>query len=430
MRAAVIGFGCRLSASETEAMAAALIRDGIAQAEIATADVVIVNGCTITHQADRDAARAVRRIHRDNPSARIVVTGCWAASSAAEAAAMPGVVAVVGNDHKPDIVAIVRQAPTGGGPDVRVDRLRRGAPLRVLPPVADARARALLKVQDGCDFRCSFCIVPSVRGPSRSVAPDEIVARARSLVTAGTAEIVLTGVHLGSWGRDLGLGRGALAGLVERLLGVLADARLRLSSLDPHEVDADLLALLAAAPRQLCRHLHLPVQSCDDAVLGRMRRAHRVADFVELTRRATAAIPGLAISTDVIAGFPGEDDAAFDRTHAVLAGLPLSYLHVFPYSIRAGTAAATMDGAVPHAVVRRRAATLRALSAAHHQRFRAGLAGRVLDVVVHRRADAHGGWWARSDHDVALRLGDAVAHAGRRVAARVSNDGASAEILP
>jgi threonylcarbamoyladenosine tRNA methylthiotransferase MtaB len=434
MRAAVLGFGCRLNASETEAMAEALSRAGTQIGDVADADVVIVNGCTITHEADRDAAAAVRRVARSNPSARIVVTGCYAESAAAQAAALPGVVAVIGNAAKPDIVAHVARAVGSKGsvdaaPDVEIGRLRRGVPLRVLPPVAHARARALLKVQDGCDYRCSFCIVPSVRGPSRSLTTDEIVLRTRGLVEAGVAEVVLTGVHLGTWGRDHGHGRGALAGLVAALLPVLGGARLRLSSVDPHEVDGALLDLLAGAPDRLCRHLHLPVQSCDDGVLSRMRRGHRADDFTTLVREATSRIPGLAISTDVIVGFPGEDDAAFNRTRDVLASLPLAYLHVFPYSVRRGTAAAQMSDAVPPAVIRARAAALRAVSEAHAARFRQAQVGRVLDVVVHRGADRRGQWWARSDHDVALRVGDAAAHAGCRVAARVGADGFEAQIL-
>jgi threonylcarbamoyladenosine tRNA methylthiotransferase MtaB len=429
MRAAVLGFGCRLSASETEAMVAALARASIDAAPVETADVVVVNGCTITHEADRDARAAVRRIHRANPAAKIVVAGCFGASAGASAASLPGVVAVVGNAEKAAIVEVVRAAQRHTGPpDVTIARLVRGSAF-TLEPVADARARALLAVQDGCDYRCAFCIVPSVRGPSRSAPEDLVVARARELVARGVAEIVLTGVHLGTWGRDLRAGRGALAGLVARLLDVVGDARLRLSSIDPHEVDDAMLGLFVAHPRRLCAHLHLPVQSCDDDVLARMRRGHRRADFVDLVARATAQVPGIAVSTDVIAGHPGESDEAFARTRDTLAALPLAYMHVFPYSKRAGTAAAAMDDAVAPAVVRARAASLREVSAAHEARFRAAAAGDIVDVVVHRAADRAGVWWARSHHDLAFDVGDASMHAGRRVAARVAADGRHAELL-
>jgi threonylcarbamoyladenosine tRNA methylthiotransferase MtaB len=431
VRAAILGFGCRLNASETEAMTAALVRAGVGVASVDDADVVVVNGCTITHAADRDAAAAVRRIHRRNPAAKVVVAGCYGASSSREAAALPGVALVVGNAEKPDIVDIVaRAAAHVGAPDVSVARLTRGAPLRVLPPAADARSRALLEVQDGCDYRCSFCIVPSVRGPSRSLAEHDVVARAHDLVSTGVAEIVLTGIHLGTWGRDLGRGRG-IAGLVRAILPVLGDARLRLSSIDPHEVDDALLELVASEPVRICRHLHLPVQSCDDGVLARMRRAHRTAGFVELVQRAAARVPGIAISTDVIAGHPGEDATAHARTRDTLASLPLAYMHVFPYSVRRGTAAATMDEHVAPAVITARAAELRAVSAAHESTFRAAQRGRELDVVVHRRPDARGVWWAVSDHDVAIavRHRDVAMFAARRVRARVDDDGEHAEIL-
>lgn len=427
MRAAVLGFGCRLNASETEAMRAALVRAGVGTATIDDADVVVVNGCTITHAADRDAAAAVRRIHRRNPTAKIVVAGCYGASSTREAAALPGVALVVGNAEKPDIARLVaRAAVHDGAPDVAVARLTRDMPLRVLPPAADARARVLLEIQDGCDYRCSFCIVPSVRGPSRSLPQAEIVARARALAEAGAAEIVLTGVHLGTWGRDLD--RVGLPALVRSILPVLGDARLRLSSIDPHEVDDALLELLATEPRRICRHLHLPVQSCDDGVLARMRRAHRRQSFVDLVARATAAVPGIAISTDVIAGHPGEDDTAHASTRDTLAALPLAYMHVFPYSVRRGTAAAAMPDKVESATVTRRAAELRSVSAMHESAFRAAHGHGLLDVVVHRRPDARGVWWAVSDHDLAVRLSaDAAAFAGRRALVRAVGD--TAEIL-
>lgn len=430
MRAAVLGFGCRLSASETEAMVAALDRDAVEVGSVETADVVVVNGCTITHEADRDARAAVRRIHRVNPGAKIVVAGCFGASAGASAASLPGVVAVVGNREKATIVDIVRRARDHtGAPDVTIDRLTRDAGF-ALEPVADARARALLAVQDGCDYRCAFCIVPSVRGPSRSAPEALVVARAQRLVDEGVAEIVLTGVHLGTWGRDLGQRRGALAALVRRLLEVMGDARLRLSSVDPHEVDDALLALFVEHPRQLCAHLHLPVQSCDDDVLARMRRGHRRGDFVDLVARATAAIPGIALSTDVIAGHPGESEAAFANTRDTLARLPLAYLHVFPYSKRSGTAAAAMTDAVAPEIVRARAAELRAVSEAHQARFREAAADAIVDVVVHRGPDRRGTWWARSHNDLALAVGDATAHAGKRMAARIAADGRHAELLP
>lgn len=426
MRAQVIGFGCRLNQSETDAIGAALRESGWAIGANAELDWVVVNTCTITHAADADARAAVRRAHREHPDARIVVTGCWAEAEPRQAAALPGVALVVGSAGKHELVQRMSE-PGDVAPDVRVGRLLR-TPLRVLPPVVDARARALLKVQDGCDYRCSFCIVPSVRGPSRSLPVDEVLARVRTLVAAGVAELVMTGVHLGTWGRELGV-KGGVTELVARIVPELGDARLRLSSIDPHEVDDRLLALFAAHPRAICRHLHLPVQSCDDGVLRGMRRAHRTAQFVELVARARAAVPGLAISSDVIAGFPGEDDDAFARTEGVLAALPLAYLHVFPYSVRRGTAAATMAEHVAPTTIAARARRLRALSAAKAAEFRRAAIGETLDVVVHRHADARGRWWAKTDHDLRVELEHGERFAATRVRARLLGDGTTARAL-
>ncbi|HWB79691.1 MAG TPA: tRNA (N(6)-L-threonylcarbamoyladenosine(37)-C(2))-methylthiotransferase MtaB [Nannocystaceae bacterium] len=423
MRATVIGFGCRLNQSESDAIGAALREQGWAIGASDELDWVIVNTCTITHAADADARAAIRRAHREHPRARIAVTGCWAESEPQQAAALPGVALVVGNASKHSLPSLL-----GGAQLVQVGRLRERAPLRPLPPAIDARARALLQVQDGCDYRCSFCIVPSVRGRSRSLPTREVLARVRTLVDAGVAELVTTGVHLGTWGRDLGE-RGGITELVARIVPLLGEARLRLSSIDPHEVDDELLALMAAHPRAICRHLHLPVQSCDDGVLRRMRRAHDAASFVALVERATARMPGLAISSDVIVGHPGEDDDAFARTHDVLARLPIAYLHVFPYSRRRGTAAIAMPDHVPPQVIAARSRSLRALSQRKADAFRTRHGGGELDLVVHRHADARGRWWARSDNDLRFELHDAAGVAGRRVRAHADPDGVTARFV-
>ncbi|HET6583727.1 MAG TPA: MiaB/RimO family radical SAM methylthiotransferase [Nannocystaceae bacterium] len=425
MRAAIVGFGCRVNLSESDGMAAALRAAGWAICDVEAAEVVVVNGCAITEAAEADGRAAVRRAVRANPRARVVVTGCWAEASRSAALALPGVAVVVGNADKPDIVEHAARAlerDPAARPDVAITRLVRGAPLRELPYRLDARARVLLKVQDGCDYRCSFCIVPSVRGPSRSLPLATIVARLDALVGAGVGEIVLTGIHLGTWGRDL-QPRAALVDLVAALVPRLGPARLRLSSIDPHEVGDELLALLREHPRALCRHLHLPVQSCDDGVLRKMRRAHDAASFVELVARARAGIPEIAISSDVIVGHPGEDDEAFARTHATLAGLPLAYLHVFPWSPRRGTIAPTLPGRVASATIRARGEALRALSRAQAAAFRAALSDREHDVVVHRRPDRAGVVWARTDHDVAVRMIDGAAHAGARMRVHLGSDG-------
>lgn len=434
MRVAIDTHGCRLNRFESDAMAQALTGAGhVLVDEPAQAEVYVLNSCTITHQADADARRAVRRARRANPTLRVVLTGCLANADAGAAAALPGVDAVLGNADKGELHELLARLPGRAGPTstpalVSVRALTRRMPFTPLPPaVAPRRARALLKVQDGCNYRCAFCIVPHVRGASRSLPVESAVAQARAMVAAGAPELVLTGVHLGTYGRDL-RPRRRLAELVAALLPHLGGARLRLSSIDPHEVDDALLELMAAHPRALCRHLHLPVQAGDDGVLRRMRRAHTTQTFADLVQRAVARVPGLAIGSDVIVGHPGEDEAAFERGAALLAGLPLAYLHVFPFSPRRGTPAAAMPDQVEVGARRLRGGRLRALSerlvAARHR----AAGGRVVDAVVHRSPRRDGRYEALTDDylRVVLPAGGA-AWAGRRLSLRLATGGIEAE---
>jgi threonylcarbamoyladenosine tRNA methylthiotransferase MtaB len=385
MRVAFSTLGCRLNQAQTDAMAAAVRRRGHEVCAPELADVVVVNGCTITNEADADARKLVRRLHRGNASARIVVTGCYANSASSEAAALPGVALVLGNAEKPELPTWLARLGRGDAPHVEVGALVRSRPVAELGAAPSvSRARAFLEVQDGCNYRCAFCIVPQVRGPSRSLPASEAVTRLRALVSQGVPEVVITGAHLGTWGRDL-RPRRKLGDLVAELLPHVGAARLRLSSIDPHEVDEGLVGLFAEQPDRLCRHLHLPVQSGDPDVLRQMRRGHTVEDFSSLVRRLADAVPGIAVGTDVIVGFPGEDEAAFERTRALLAGLPLAYHHVFTYSVRRDTPAAAMTGHLDARTKAHRNATLRALSTAQSQAFRRRFAGQSLDAVVHRR---------------------------------------------
>jgi threonylcarbamoyladenosine tRNA methylthiotransferase MtaB len=427
MRVAIDTHGCRLNRFESDAMAEALARAGHTWVRDAReADVYVLNTCTITHRADADARRAVRRARREHPGVKVVLTGCMANADPTAAAALPGVDVVLGNADKGELAALLgRLTATSTGPAlISVSALTRRMPFTpLLPAVASRRARALLKVQDGCDYRCAFCIVPQVRGGSRSLPMDEVVAQARRLVASGVHELVLTGVHLGSYGRDL-RPRARLVELVAALVPQLGPARLRLSSIDPHEVDDELLELMAAHPRSICRHLHLPVQAGDDGVLRRMRRGHTADTFATLVRRAVVKVPGIAIGSDVIVGHPGEDEAAFERGAALLRGLPLAYLHVFPYSPRKGTAAADMLDVAPPQQRVRRGAELRALSRAWVAARHHAAAGRLADVVVHLEARADGCHEALTDDDLRVELGpEGAAWAGQRRTLRLSDDG-------
>jgi threonylcarbamoyladenosine tRNA methylthiotransferase MtaB len=387
-RIAFTTVGCRLNQFETDALRG---KAGAADWEVvpfdAVADVYVVNTCTITAEADADSRRLARQAVRRNPAAIVAVTGCYAQGSADAVAAIPGVDLVLGTGEKPNILAYLE----GMRGKTRTARVAVGAAegLRHLdrseygPGVDPDRTRAFLKVQDGCNYRCSFCIVPRVRGGNRSLAEDGILAELARLHAAGFPEVVLTGIHLGTYGRDLAPRR-SLVDLCRRIASLAEAPRIRLSSLDPHEVSEELIELLATASR-FCRHLHLPLQSGDEAVLRRMRRGHTAAQFGSLAERLVAALPGVAVTADVIVGFPGEDAHAFQSTVDLVARLPLAGLHVFGYSPRPGTDAARYPDQVPKATIAERSRRLRELSAEKARAFRRAAVGTEAEVVVLQR---------------------------------------------
>jgi threonylcarbamoyladenosine tRNA methylthiotransferase MtaB len=343
----IITFGCRLNTFESE-----IIRRAAGEAGLN--DAVIVNTCAVTAEAERQARQAIRRARREHPGAKIIVTGCSATLSPSRYAAMPEVDSVLDNDAKLkaesyEASVSVQPAATGRFSS----QVKAGSSI----DVALGRVRAFLQVQQGCDHRCTFCIIPYARGPSRSVPVDAVIALARELVTAGAQEIVLTGVDLTAYGLDLPE-RPSLGTLARRLLsGVPGLPRLRLSSLDPSEIDEEFWALFAREPR-LMPHLHLSLQAGDDLVLKRMKRRHSRAQAIDTVRRARALRPDVAIGADLIAGFPTEDEAMFENSLALVAECGIAFLHVFPYSPRPGTPAARMPGVAPE-IVRERAARLR-----------------------------------------------------------------------
>jgi threonylcarbamoyladenosine tRNA methylthiotransferase MtaB len=419
-RVAFATLGCRLNQFETDALERATREAGHEVVELDGAEVVVVNSCTITHDADADTRQLVRRAARGGK--RVVVTGCLASTDPDALAAMPEVDLVLGNREKERFVDLVFGT---GGERVHVaavDLARRVRIARLRPASDPRRSRAYLKIQDGCDYRCSFCIVPQARGRSVSLPLAGARAQLRELVAAGAPEVVLTGVHLGTWGRDL-TPRLRLADLVAALLPELGAARLRLGSVDPHEVDDGLIALLAA-DRRICRHLHLPVQSGDDEVLRAMRRGHRVAELRELAPRLVAAVPGIHLGTDVIAGFPGETAAQFAATVALLEQLPLAGVHAFTYSERRGTAAAGLPAQVDPGERLARTRELRALSARKAAAFRAAQVGQVAPAVVHRARDRRtGDLLALTDHYLKVRLAGPDALLGRAVSVELLGDG-------
>ena len=366
----VITMGCRLNAAESEAM-----RLLAGKAE----DVIVVNSCAVTREAVRQTRQAIRKAKRARPEARVVVTGCAAQIEPDTFAAMPEVSRVVGNRDKFDVSALLGP----GGERVRVSDImavRETAP-HLLSGFAE-RARAFVEVQNGCDHRCTFCIIPYGRGNSRSVPAGLVVDRIQALVDAGLREIVLTGVDITSYGPDLP-GAPTLGALVERILTrVPRLERLRLSSLDSVEIDERLFDLLTGEPRMM-PHLHLSFQSGDDMILKRMKRRHSRAQAIATVERLKARRPEIAIGADLIAGFPTEDEAMAANSLALIDECDIIFAHIFPYSSRAGTPAARMPQ-VPPAIVKERARRLRAASDARRMRWLKALIGTRQSVLVER----------------------------------------------
>jgi len=395
----VENLGCRASRADGEAIAASLrYRGFVPSATPSTAQLVILNTCSVTAEADRTARAFLRRIHRQNPAARIVVTGCYAQRAPQELAALPGVDAVVGNSHKALVPEIAAGLHIPNTPDflpletltgrVLVDEQFAHSDLATLPFAADAyQTRPNLKVQDGCGNRCSFCIIPITRGSSRSIPLETCLDNVHSFVEGGGNELVLSGINLGRWGRDLQPTH-RFEELVAAILEQTALPRLRLSSIEPMDWTADLLNLYwqfstGSHPR-LARHAHLPLQSGSDTILRRMHRRYRPWHYAERLAQIRETIPEAAIGADVMVGFPGETDALFEESYQFIASQPFTYLHLFPFSARPGTPAWQLhrEQPVPSKVVKVRMAALRDLEASKSRTFRTQFVGKTLSAIT------------------------------------------------
>ncbi|HET9951986.1 MAG TPA: tRNA (N(6)-L-threonylcarbamoyladenosine(37)-C(2))-methylthiotransferase MtaB [Candidatus Eisenbacteria bacterium] len=419
-RVSFFTLGCRLNQHDTAAMRSDLERAGWRADDSGegSPDVVIVNSCTVTRRADQESRQLIRKLARERPGARIVVTGCYAQRAPEEVRGLPGVALVLGTAERESIASIdalraVAAGREGAAVEVAPGRARRA--VTEASPLHFGRARALLKIQDGCDTFCGYCIVPYVRGRSRSLPREAVLEQARRLLAAGFRELVLTGADLGDYrdGHKRTGERGDLASLVEALLSLPAQGtphRIRLSSIEPNKVDDSLLDLLATEPR-LCRHLHLPLQSGSATMLRAMRRAYEPSDYARLVERAAASGP-IAIGADVIVGFPGEGPREFAETLDFLRAIPVSFLHVFRYSERPGTRAATLDARPPAAVARERAALLRRLGDAKREAFARSLVGSVRGVVMEARRGKEGAWLGTSDLYTTVAMTRRPAHPG------------------
>jgi threonylcarbamoyladenosine tRNA methylthiotransferase MtaB len=424
----VENFGCRATQADGAAIEHQLAARGMSRAETAeAAEVVVLNTCTVTSSADQDARAAIRRIHRANPAARILVTGCYAQRAPQDLSAIEGVSLVVGNSHKHRLGELAAgsglispESLAGGPPQVAggphlpavgkcgEDEIPR-APVIVedifahtelmAAPVFESnhgesnhgdagneKTRPNLKVQDGCNNRCSFCVIPYVRGRSRSLPMDEVVRNVEQLVANGYKELVLSGINLGRWGREFG-GRERFADLLCAILDRTAVALLRISSVEPMDWSDELIALAATSAR-IAKHAHVPLQSGSDRILRRMHRRYRPWHYEDRIRRIHAAMPQAAIGADVMVGFPGESDADFAETRALIERLPFTYLHVFTYSSRPGTPSAAMPEQVPVHTARERNRVLRELAAQKKRGFQEKFVGETLRAITltHRAA--------------------------------------------
>ena len=404
-------FGCRATDADAASIRAGMLARGMELShDHACADFVVLNTCTVTAAAEAQARDAIRKIRRANPAARIVVTGCYAQRAPEEIASLDGVTWVVGNGRQSEIPGLVAggNSPHPACDFVAADTIEAAplslasGPAKILTSdileaaafsieavsvSAPERTRPILKVQDGCNNRCAYCVIPFVRGRSRSLGPDAVIRNARELIAAQHAkEIVLSGINLGSYGRDLAP-RVHLRDLVERLLAETDVEQLRFSSIEPQDVTEDFVALVASTGR-IAPHFHVPLQSGSDRILRAMHRWYRAAHYAERISTIRRLLPDAAIGADVIVGFPGETDQDFAQTVAFIRDLPFTYLHVFSFSTRPGTVAARLNDQVPVEKIRERARALRALGEEKTGAFRASQAGRTLrGLTLHRQGD-------------------------------------------
>jgi len=379
-RVSFVTLGCKTNQFETAAMDEALRKEGfVVVAAGEAADICVINTCTVTARTDAESRRLIRRAHRENPAAAIVVTGCYSQLSPEIFREFPGVSLIIGNSEKRELVGLLREAEKGQLVRVAdISREREAAPMPL--ESFSEHTRAFLQVQNGCDSRCSYCIVPQVRGRSRSVPPKQALEGMHTFATRGFREVVLTGIHLGAYGLDLSP-PSTLFDLVARAERERIVPRLRLGSIEPTEISVDLIELLANSDT-LCPHLHIPLQSGDDRILAAMNRPYTTTFFREVVEKLATAVPPIFLGTDIIAGFPGETDEAFQSGYRFLESLPFAAFHVFPFSPRHGTPAATMPGRVPAHVIKERAEALRNLSAKKKECFLKGFVGRELDVLI------------------------------------------------
>jgi threonylcarbamoyladenosine tRNA methylthiotransferase MtaB len=380
----LINFGCRASQADGAAIKKQLILGGLQEASPEESQIAVLNTCTVTAAADAEARQMIRRFHRHNPRCRILVTGCYAQRASEEIARLPGVAWVVGNSHKHVVAEILLgDLPPSRSSTVLVGEI--GDAFHFAPVFAGDRTRPTLKIQDGCNARCSFCVIPHVRGESRSLEPERVIEQIQGLEQDGYQEIVLSGINLGSYGRDLGR-RLNFLGLLERILAETKLRRLRISSIEPMDVSLEFIRFAAREPR-LAQHFHVPLQSGSNRILRLMNRRYWTTQYAERILAIREQIPNCGLGADVMVGFPGETDADHAESLGFIESLPYTYLHIFPYSARPGTPAARHPNPVDGRRIRERSREIRSLITAKRQSFLESQVGLTLSVLALHREE-------------------------------------------
>jgi len=392
MRIAFKTFGCKANSVDTDFLQMEALRRGYDIVEdTLSADAYVINSCTVTSHADRDARAQASRFKRLNPEALVAVVGCYAQVAKEELLNLPEVDFVVGTAEKIRILDHFSRRWEGG--EVNKDQVLSTSGFLPEEFRGSRYARASVKIQDGCNFKCSFCIIPQARGRSRSLSSEAVLSQISEAARQGFGEIVLTGIHLAHYGWDL---NSDLMKLLKEIFAQPGGPRIRLSTLDPFEVPDELVAWLGEEPR-LCPHFHIALQSGDDSVLRRMRRIYKAHEFVDATTRLYRRDPNVFIGVDVIVGFPGESDAAFEQTVKCLEASPWTKLHVFPFSVRKGTQAETLDEKVPAAVIAERSRVLRELSHRRYFQFLNSQLGLTKEVIL-ERPERDGRWRGHTEN--------------------------------
>jgi len=387
----IITLGCKVNQFESDAISQYLKEsDWLPIQTEEEADIVIINTCTVTQKASMQSRQAIRHAIRSNPNARIVVTGCYAQEGAEELKQIKGIHDIIGSALKHRIPQALLstagkqkpESPLVIIPDINREQIFK----QTMVGISGSRTRPFLKIQDGCDAFCTYCIVPYTRGRSRSMPADDVLQKIELFSSAGYKEVVLTGIHLGCYGKDFPTGRNSLYKLLKVINDRSTIERVRLSSIEPHELTTDIIELVASSSK-FCNHFHIPLQSGDDTILKKMKRPYSGEQFSSLISFIHQTIPEVSIGVDILVGFPGENQGAFNKTYDLVQKLPVTYLHVFPYSPRQGTPAAQYPNPVPHSTVKERCKKIRDLGIQKKNLFLQQSIGRVVDVLAEETRD-------------------------------------------